>query len=454
MLAGGQLWLSTSLNPLHFEISFGPTGFLVVLLPLALLLCGLLAWLTPQHRYFYGIIGMVTALYSLLGLNLGGWFFGMLFGIIGGSLVVGWTPVTPRPPETTDVAPDGDQADAGRAGGHQADDGDTWHDDEWHDDEWHEDTRTDGDTEDPTAPRTIGLLHDETPGRDQVAPVRAPRQPPRSFVVAAVPLMLTGALAVPMVTVAPDGGPCPPETAAESETTDAESDGDESGDSLLGWLLDGLLGGGEDEEDPDPSPTASPAPTPSPTPCPPDVDPTPTTGPTSTTGPGPTDQPSPPPSSSPEPSLTPPPEVPVPPDHPLVSSDPSVITADRLELEGFVFDGIAELPTAEGTITTLKFSFDSATNTSFHMVTNSENDASTITADPLVISGDVEFYASRFEGRALGVIPITLDPQSPGFLEELLKLVDLPLPVFFTDVEQELVFTHGAELTATGFAQE
>jgi hypothetical protein len=35
---------------------------------------------------------------------------------------------------------------------------------------------------------------------------------------------------------------------------------------------------------------------------------------------------------------------------------------------------------------------------------------------------------------------------------DLLELVDIPLPVFFTDVDLDLVFTNGAELTADGFS--
>ena len=92
-------------------------------------------------------------------------------------------------------------------------------------------------------------------------------------------------------------------------------------------------------------------------------------------------------------------------------------------------------------------------NINFTMVSNRRSDPVTIAADRLTLSGDVEFYASRFQGRALGLIPITLDAQDPGLLEQLLELVDLPLPLFFTDVEQELVFTHGATLTASGFRQ-
>jgi hypothetical protein len=55
----------------------------------------------PQHRIFYGVIALVVAVYSLIGVNLGGFFIGMLLGSVGGILIVSWmpkkVPVEPRP---------------------------------------------------------------------------------------------------------------------------------------------------------------------------------------------------------------------------------------------------------------------------------------------------------------------------------------------------------------------
>ncbi|HLV59499.1 MAG TPA: DUF6114 domain-containing protein [Natronosporangium sp.] len=470
ILAGLELWSSPTLNPLSFEISFGPQGFLAVLLPVLLVLCGLLAWITPQYRYFYGIVGLITAVYSFLGLNLGGWLIGMLLGIIGGSLVVAWTPITPPSPAPASPEPAGEET------GPADPDAPTLADELL-------------EPEQPTVPQQTGPLPDQTgpltdqtPGPDQIPPVQAPRQPPRTFVVVALPVLLIGATAVPLLAAAQEAG-CEPQAdtlaataTAAPEPTVNDTGGDDRTllvrivDVLFGWLDDGSddsaataqaapepsPGPTPPPDEPCPEPTAPPTAGPSPEPEPSDV---PSPEPSDAPSPEPTDAPTdgPPasdgPSPSPEPSLTPPPEVPVPPGHPLVSSDPSLLTAGRLNLDGFVFEGIAELPTAEGSIVTLKFRFDRAVNINFTMVSNRRSDPVTIAADRLTLSGDVEFYASRFQGRALGLIPITLDAQDPGLLEQLLELVDLPLPLFFTDVEQELVFTHGATLTASGFRQ-
>ena len=62
------------------KVHFGQEGYLSYLLPIILLLCGGLIWVTPAQRPFYAVIGLVTALYSLIGLNLGGFGAGMILG--------------------------------------------------------------------------------------------------------------------------------------------------------------------------------------------------------------------------------------------------------------------------------------------------------------------------------------------------------------------------------------
>lgn len=386
MLGGAQLFLSTQLSLGDIEISFGPEGFLAVLLPLVLLLCGVLLWVTPQHRHFYSIIGTVTAVYSLLGLNLGGWFLGMLFGIIGGALGFSWTPVQPAEP-AADPEPDP--------------------------------TLLPEPDERPTEDLT-GPLTDQPPGTDQQAPVRAPRPDPPTYAAVAVPLvLLVAALAAPAPQPAPGQLPC---------------------------LIPILCPDDDPDETPEPDPGASP--TPSPTPG----GPAPTPGPTG--GPEPTDPPEdgdgedPEPSPSAEPS--PIPTVEPADGQPLVSAGPALMTADRLSQQNFRFDGITELPTADGPVRVLQFSFSRSVATNF-VLSKTVNGATTqVTADPLVIAGDVVFYTSRFSGRLFGTLPLELTPDSP--LVDLLELVDIPLPVFFTDVNLDLVFTSGAELTADGFA--
>jgi uncharacterized YccA/Bax inhibitor family protein len=46
----------------------------------------------PVHRLFYGVIALALAVYSLIGVNLGGFIVGMLLGAVGGVLSVAWMP--------------------------------------------------------------------------------------------------------------------------------------------------------------------------------------------------------------------------------------------------------------------------------------------------------------------------------------------------------------------------
>ncbi|MET8154572.1 DUF6114 domain-containing protein, partial [Actinoplanes sp. NPDC005259] len=105
LIAGLELFLSANLSLGDLQLHFGPEGFLSYLLPLMLILCGALTWVTPAQRLFYGILGLLTAVYSLIGLNLGGFFVGMLLGIVGGALVLAWSPRRPQP-GATDTAPE------------------------------------------------------------------------------------------------------------------------------------------------------------------------------------------------------------------------------------------------------------------------------------------------------------------------------------------------------------
>ena len=106
MLAGIEMFFSGQLDVGNIHVQVGIEGLQATILPIGMLLLGLLAMLMPAHRIFYGVISLVLALYSLVGLNLGGFFVGMLLGAVGGILIVSWMPkrvVSQVDPE--DVAP-------------------------------------------------------------------------------------------------------------------------------------------------------------------------------------------------------------------------------------------------------------------------------------------------------------------------------------------------------------
>jgi hypothetical protein len=101
MLAGIEMFFSGQLDVGHIHVQVGVEGFQATIIPIALVLLGLLVIFMPVHRIFYGVISLVVAVYSLIGVNLGGFFVGMLLASVGGILVVSWMPkkvaAEPRP---------------------------------------------------------------------------------------------------------------------------------------------------------------------------------------------------------------------------------------------------------------------------------------------------------------------------------------------------------------------
>jgi hypothetical protein len=92
IISGIEMFFSSQLDLGNIHIQLGIEGFQATIIPILLVLLGLLAMLMPTHRIFYGVIGLVVAVYSLIGVNLGGFLIGMLLGAIGGILIVAWMP--------------------------------------------------------------------------------------------------------------------------------------------------------------------------------------------------------------------------------------------------------------------------------------------------------------------------------------------------------------------------
>jgi len=92
VLAGVELFFSGQLDIGKIHVQVGIEGLQATILPIILVLVGVLAVFMPAHRIFYGVIALVVAIYSLVGVNLGGFFVGMLLGAVGGVLVVSWMP--------------------------------------------------------------------------------------------------------------------------------------------------------------------------------------------------------------------------------------------------------------------------------------------------------------------------------------------------------------------------
>lgn len=113
VLGGVELFFSGQLDTGNLQVQFGIEGLQATVIPIALVVLGLFAIFQPKQHMFYGIIALVLAVYSLIGVNLGGFIIGMLLASIGSVLVVAW--MGPRDPVTDAERKDG-EASAGEEG--------------------------------------------------------------------------------------------------------------------------------------------------------------------------------------------------------------------------------------------------------------------------------------------------------------------------------------------------
>ena len=117
------------------------------------------------------------------------------------------------------------------------------------------------------------------------------------------------------------------------------------------------------------------------------------------------------------------------------STATSVIVAGSATLGGLSYQGTAQVPTASGTLTMMKFTMSSLTLAGDVRATVTQNGQATVTTNSsLEFNGGVVLYATTLSGRLLGV-PVTLTPGN--VITVLLKLLNslTPLvPVTMTDV--------------------
>jgi hypothetical protein len=137
LLAGIELVLIPLLGDLghgaiKLVIYIGIGGVFGVLIGLLLIAAGIMLWVNPVHRVFYGIASIVLGIVSFPASNLGGFFIGMLLAIVGGSIGFAWTPVEPDQVASGSVTDesvpdesvaDGSLADVGLADGSAANGG-------------------------------------------------------------------------------------------------------------------------------------------------------------------------------------------------------------------------------------------------------------------------------------------------------------------------------------------
>jgi Family of unknown function (DUF6114) len=90
VVLGAAEILITYRAPFGIIVHFGLYGLAGYLVPIVLALLGFLIIFDSAHRTFYSMLSVLAALGTWLTSNLGGFFIGMLLGLVGGSLAFGW----------------------------------------------------------------------------------------------------------------------------------------------------------------------------------------------------------------------------------------------------------------------------------------------------------------------------------------------------------------------------
>ncbi|MER6328778.1 DUF6114 domain-containing protein [Streptomyces sp. NPDC001034] len=90
-LGGAEILLSEKAS-LKVVMHIGMQGLAGYLLPALMALLGLLILFNPAQRLFYSITGVLLSLGTWVTSNLGGFFIGLLLGVVGSCLAFGWLP--------------------------------------------------------------------------------------------------------------------------------------------------------------------------------------------------------------------------------------------------------------------------------------------------------------------------------------------------------------------------
>ncbi|MFJ1754759.1 DUF6114 domain-containing protein [Kitasatospora sp. NPDC088134] len=94
-LAGAEI-LFTEKAPMRMMIRIGLLGLAGYVIPVLMVLCGLLLIFHPVQRVFYSLLSVLATLGSWITSNLGGFFVGLILGLVGSTLAFGWLPDQPR----------------------------------------------------------------------------------------------------------------------------------------------------------------------------------------------------------------------------------------------------------------------------------------------------------------------------------------------------------------------
>jgi hypothetical protein len=81
-----------SRGAVRLVVYIGIGGIFGVLIGILLVTAGIAVWVSPAHRVFYGVAGVVMGIASFPASNLGGFFLCMVLAIVGGAIAFAWVP--------------------------------------------------------------------------------------------------------------------------------------------------------------------------------------------------------------------------------------------------------------------------------------------------------------------------------------------------------------------------
>ena len=422
-------------------IYIGIGGVFGVLIGILLIAAGIVLWVNPTHRVFYGIAGIVLGIISFPASNLGGFVLGMLLAIIGGALAFAWVPAEPG---SVDAAPNGraaDQTPSGRDG----------------------DDAPSGGAGDDAPAGADGRSAESSAGLDLITEPRSEWEGTATIADEAAPASEAGGLrvgdaagrhrtlavaAMPAVLVAGMLG-----TSGVAKAASAQPDGN----CILGIIC---------------LPSASPTPTPSssapsPTPTAPSSpsasaspSPTPSIGQSGTAGPSPRPTPAASASASPSPSGTSTSgaggkgkkvavKEAAAPSAITASAADSVLTAGSVTLTDFQYKGNVSMPVSGGgTEEMMEFTASSADLSGDVTVSVTQGGLSTDTSSPtLGFSDGMTLYATKLCGNLLGVVPVCFTPSTvSAVLLSVANVVTAAAPITMTDVTTDQPLTTAGSL--------
>ena len=414
-------------------IYIGIGGVFGVLIGILLIAAGIVLWVNPTHRVFYGIAGIVLGIISFPASNLGGFVLGMLLAIIGGALAFAWVPAEPDSVDAKPGGRAGDDAPEGRADDDAPASLDAGDEESSVGLDLIPGTRAENSRTRAEWEGTATIAEEAAATADGVGPRVGDATGHRTLAVAAMPALLVAGML------------------GTSGVAKAASTPQSGGTCILGIIC-------MPSSSPTPTPSASASSSPSPTPSA-----------SSSSAPSASASPSPTPSagqSGSAPSATPTPSTsasasPSPsgtstgagksaakgkkavkknaaaPSGITASAAASVLTAGSATLTDFQYLGNVNMPVSGGTTEAMmEFTASSADLSGDVTVSVTQDGLTTSTSSPaLGFSDGMTLYATKLCGNLLGVIPVCFTPSTvSAVLLTIANVVTAAAPITMTDV--------------------